>query len=359
VSGRRYIAGKPIFMGAFKKKALDAIKSNMKQAMSTGRMGGLRSTKTFLTQQEWDDIKTWSNMKQARKLRQPLPPTHDFRFVHVPRTELARPGGELFFPRDVGLWVSDSVYSLRPRVESHEDYRIRIAEDIVEFGGERNALEKFRDGRAGDERRARGMALALNPNIKHVDLGLWQVPSHSENKPCVVYDVDLNAKTCTCLDHQKRKKKCKHIYAVEYLQSKTSMWQSEHMGTWTDSADRQASMAASFMQVYGSGFTKMELAGFDLSKVQSGRFSTSKPNLSSPPRSGPQPAAFIDIDFSELETRLAASLGITPITHIHKDAVKHALKGVKVTSFIHDEIILEVEVAPPTPADAITLKVPV
>jgi hypothetical protein len=262
--------------------------------------------------------------------------------IHLHQVVIARPGGLVFPSRRVTLWTK----RLGKKAESYEAYRVRVAEDIVlgqaeeivEFGGERNALEKFRDGQAGDERRGRGMVIALNPNIKHVDLGLWQVPSRWVTKPCVTYDVDMNANTCTCLDHKKRKKKCKHIYAVEYLQSKTSMWQSEHLGKFLSSidrannADRQASMAANFGLMYGQDPKALAalISGVGQLGTKSGRLSSSKPNLAGIPRDDKIP----NVDDGWVESRIAT---------IVKERMK-SLRGVtdvKVTSFIHDEIILE------------------
>ena len=50
---------------------------------------------------------------------------------------------------------------------------------------------------------------------------LWLVPSQSDDS---TYKVDLtgDAPRCTCPDHELRRQKCKHIYAVEYTISRTT-----------------------------------------------------------------------------------------------------------------------------------------
>jgi transposase len=66
-------------------------------------------------------------------------------------------------------------------------------------------------------REQRGIVIAATSRIKRKSGSLWTVPSQqsgSGNKP---YLVNLEKKTCTCLDHQEAGHKCKHIYAAEIV----------------------------------------------------------------------------------------------------------------------------------------------
>ena len=64
-----------------------------------------------------------------------------------------------------------------------------------------------------DAREERGKSLAQDKRLKHVDGSIWFCPSQTSAGG---YIVNLEARTCTCLDHETRGCKCKHIYAVEY-----------------------------------------------------------------------------------------------------------------------------------------------
>ena len=65
-----------------------------------------------------------------------------------------------------------------------------------------------------DTREQRGIELAeaVMPRIREAD-GHWIVPSQSGDGR---YSVWLDAQRCSCPDHQIRRAKCKHIFAVEY-----------------------------------------------------------------------------------------------------------------------------------------------
>ena len=71
----------------------------------------------------------------------------------------------------------------------------------------------------GDGRRERGRLLAEDGRIKHLDGGLWWVPSSTSGG--YIVDVATAAPTCSCQDHAKLPTgaKCKHIFAVELRRS--------------------------------------------------------------------------------------------------------------------------------------------
>jgi transposase len=64
-----------------------------------------------------------------------------------------------------------------------------------------------------DLREQRGMELAATRVIKKKK-GVWLVPSQSGNDK---YQVNVQMTTCTCLDHETRGVKCKHIYAATFV----------------------------------------------------------------------------------------------------------------------------------------------
>jgi transposase len=72
-----------------------------------------------------------------------------------------------------------------------------------------------------DAREQRGMEIATTKNLR-MRGSLWVVPSQARNKQekskDAEYLVDLtnDIPHCTCPDHEIRRAKCKHIYAVEY-----------------------------------------------------------------------------------------------------------------------------------------------
>lgn len=72
------------------------------------------------------------------------------------------------------------------------------------------------DDRTGD-REQRGLALAALYRIEQVD-GKWLVPSQTGDG--TKYVVDPEARHCTCPDHRDRAVKCKHMFAVEFVQTR-------------------------------------------------------------------------------------------------------------------------------------------
>lgn len=67
-------------------------------------------------------------------------------------------------------------------------------------------------------REARGLVLAKDKRIKNIG-AMWLVPSQSGAADG--YVVNVSAGTCTCPDHETRAVKCKHIFAVEFVQRET------------------------------------------------------------------------------------------------------------------------------------------
>jgi transposase len=69
------------------------------------------------------------------------------------------------------------------------------------------------------DREQKGLAIAALFKIDRRD-GKWLVPSQSLNG--TIYEVDPNPEQphCTCPDHRDRKVKCKHMFAVEFAQTR-------------------------------------------------------------------------------------------------------------------------------------------
>src|SRR5438309_1477238 len=61
-------------------------------------------------------------------------------------------------------------------------------------------------------REERGLIIAALCKLNRTDDG-WLVPSQSGDR---IYQVNVQAQTCTCPDHQEAGHKCKHLYAVEF-----------------------------------------------------------------------------------------------------------------------------------------------
>lgn len=68
-----------------------------------------------------------------------------------------------------------------------------------------------------DTRQERGRLLAQDNRIKHIAGMTWSVPSQTQNAGN--YVVNMLAATCSCPDHELRRSKCKHIWAVELTQT--------------------------------------------------------------------------------------------------------------------------------------------
>lgn len=65
-------------------------------------------------------------------------------------------------------------------------------------------------------RQEKGKRIAQTSRIQRNDKGEWNVPSESGNGVYVVVSNGHEA-TCSCPDHEQRRCKCKHLWAVEYI----------------------------------------------------------------------------------------------------------------------------------------------
>jgi transposase len=91
---------------------------------------------------------------------------------------------------------------------------------IEETGAELAALlkasaEEQVQTKAIDLREVRGRELAKDKRIKRIEGSTWLVPSQSQTSGG--YVVNIAATTCTCPDHETRRTKCKHIFAVLFV----------------------------------------------------------------------------------------------------------------------------------------------
>ncbi len=72
-----------------------------------------------------------------------------------------------------------------------------------------------------ETRELRGLRLfrERGAEMERVALWTWSVPSCTGTRR---YTVDLKAGSCTCPDHRRRGKACKHLYAAEMARVKTA-----------------------------------------------------------------------------------------------------------------------------------------
>lgn len=68
-------------------------------------------------------------------------------------------------------------------------------------------------------REERGLIIAATCRLHRNDDGTWLVPSQT-SRETVAYRVNLQAKTCTCLDHTDGGFTCKHYYAASIVQQR-------------------------------------------------------------------------------------------------------------------------------------------
>lgn len=68
-----------------------------------------------------------------------------------------------------------------------------------------------------DARQERGLLLARDRRVRKVEGVTWLVPS--QNRNAGGYVVNTLAQTCSCPDHETRRVKCKHLWAVELSQT--------------------------------------------------------------------------------------------------------------------------------------------
>jgi len=73
-----------------------------------------------------------------------------------------------------------------------------------------------------------------SPIIRELDGGVFQVQSASDLE--VFYEVNLSAHVCTCPDHTRRLRDCKHLRKLEmYLESLPfGYWFKEKKSLWSD-----------------------------------------------------------------------------------------------------------------------------
>lgn len=68
-------------------------------------------------------------------------------------------------------------------------------------------------------REERGLIIAATCRLRRNEDGTWLVPSQT-SREAVAYQVNLEAKTCTCLDHTEGGFTCKHYYAASIVHSR-------------------------------------------------------------------------------------------------------------------------------------------
>ncbi len=76
---------------------------------------------------------------------------------------------------------------------------------------------------AVDLRQERGLALAKakGKRFRHIAGGKYLVPSAQDTK-AAGYVVDVDAGACTCPDHEERRSRCKHLWAIEYFRQEVT-----------------------------------------------------------------------------------------------------------------------------------------
>ena len=68
-------------------------------------------------------------------------------------------------------------------------------------------------------REERGLIIAATCRLNRMNDGTWLVPSQT-SKATIAYTVDLDKKSCTCLDHVEGGFTCKHFYAASFVQTR-------------------------------------------------------------------------------------------------------------------------------------------
>ncbi len=64
-------------------------------------------------------------------------------------------------------------------------------------------------------REERGLIIAATCRLDRLNDGTWLVPSQSNKSGNATYRVNLETKSCTCLDHVDGGNTCKHFYAAK------------------------------------------------------------------------------------------------------------------------------------------------
>ena len=68
-----------------------------------------------------------------------------------------------------------------------------------------------------DAREERGLIIAATCRLNRMNDGTWLVPSQTKAGDVAAYSVNLEAKTCTCLDHKEGGFTCKHYWAASIV----------------------------------------------------------------------------------------------------------------------------------------------
>src|SRR3954452_23904682 len=68
-----------------------------------------------------------------------------------------------------------------------------------------------------DAREERGLIIAATCRLNRMSDGTWLVPSQTRAGQVAAYRVNLEAKTCTCLDHVEGGNTCKHYFAASIV----------------------------------------------------------------------------------------------------------------------------------------------
>jgi transposase len=68
-----------------------------------------------------------------------------------------------------------------------------------------------------DAREEKGKQISKDKRLKHIEGAMWFVPSQTQNAGG--YLVNVLAASCTCPDHETRRVRCKHMIAVEVVQT--------------------------------------------------------------------------------------------------------------------------------------------
>lgn len=98
---------------------------------------------------------------------------------------------------------------------------------------------------APNQRPQRGLELA---RLKHVSFrrvadSVWLVPSATKTDS--TYVVDVSRMTCTCPDFGENGEKCKHIWAVTYVQNEITLLDGTHLAPPPITEDEDAVAAIS------------------------------------------------------------------------------------------------------------------
>src|SRR5437016_11766520 len=72
-------------------------------------------------------------------------------------------------------------------------------------------------------REERGLVIAAMCRLNRANDGAWLVPSQSANAEKSYYRVNLEAKTCTCLDHTEGGHTCKHYFAASFVHKRDTL----------------------------------------------------------------------------------------------------------------------------------------